>query len=518
MSELGIKQRLLGLLHLGGDEGGRTDSGPTTVVTPDVVRDPNMPANAALTPNAATNVPVHAPADLARVIEEVTKLLSTSAFDWAVTAKDAGKALASLASLVPGDRILAVEALGPDRLTVIDAKLRSSDRQRFQAVLDEIAAARNAPGGAPDEAAFLAHAHRALRGVLAQSIVTSAEARRIIDGLRRFDPAAQDRILDSLGPGKTQWLLSALSTQDQRIYAPTIARCRAAHFGAVARADAAAGLTPVDVTRRFLEILAKVERGEMKLDPEMHGKVTYYFVPGLVTEHQPGYFERNVQRLRDRGLRVEMSKIDTDADIETNASLIREEVGRISGGRKESVFVISHSKGGPDVRRAMQDEATDGLVFFWDAMQSACGTPVASTLMEGPLGAVIERALIDLFGAPNGGALKNLDFEHQKRLWIGTRPISAPILSLATSVGDHPSGLRGTSDIMHQRYGIASDGLVPLEEQKVGGKHAFAITLDGIDHAAPAARPAPGPFAPKHDPADLQEAQILLAYELAAAR
>ena len=509
---------LLRRIGIGG--GGQTEEEPV-LITPDTIRNPGMAADGATNTEATTNVPfarsnIAIGGELGRAIDRVKQLL-TSGFLNPVTKKNAGTALQNLALLSQADRAQAVEVLGADLLTTMESKLGTDHRRQFADALAEIRTARNAAFNPPSKDEFLALATKVLHGAFEHSFVREGQARGLIDALRRFDPATQDAIFDELGPGKLQWLASGLSKIDREIYQPTVDAMKNAHFGAVGRADAVRGLSPQEVTQRYLEILAAVERKDddplrMRLDPEKHGKVTYYFVPGLATEHQPGYFGPNIERLEKRGLKVVMSKLDTDADMATNRATIKGEMRELSGGVEGSLFPISHSKGGPDLRSAMIDPEIDKLCYFWDAIQSACGTPVSNTLMEGA-GAIIERVFKDVFGAPNGNALRDLDYKTQKALWLNSRPIETPILSFATRTGDARGPLVEIANIMKRRYGIDSDGLVPFGEQLIGGKNAFSVIMDGFDHAAPVYRPMPG-NRPKHDPADLQEARILLAFEL----
>ncbi len=197
-----------------------------------------------------------------------------------------------------------------------------------------------------------------------------------------------------------------------------------------------------------------------------------------------------------------------------NAAQLRREIQELAAETGKKVVVLTHSKGGPDAAEALQDEATEACCHRFIAMQPAMATPVASTLMGSNFGDMIRDAFTDILGASTGEALAHLGFGPAKARFLRSRPLAVKTLTLASTVGEHFSTLRAVADLMRDRYGADSDGLVTLDEQFIPGQQSFRAVLDGVDHTAPCSRPLPGTPALRYDQGVLTEALVLLALSL----
>jgi hypothetical protein len=451
------------------------------------------------------------------LVEEIKGLLSTSLVDWAVTDRDAKNAIGKIDAISSEERLAALEKLGPDLLSKLVENLSARDRAAHASTLDSIAQLRNVQVAPPDQRVFLEGAHERTRGVLGVSWINTNHARDLMDGLRRFDAASLEAVLDALGPDKVSRIKGGLSKIDAEIYAPTLARMEGVFFGNVKRFEEAAGLGAQDRGTELIDLLAEVKTGAKKLGASAQ-QFAYLLAPGLVTEHQPGYFEANKKRMTDRGLTCRVSKLDTDADIATNAKTLVAEIEALARETGKKVIVLSHSKGGPDAALALRDPRASQHTALFISMQAAYGgTPISDPLSEGPLGNAISNALSGFLGATNGKAFADLSFGSQKARWKNLPPLEVPVLNLATSIGN-VSGLKIVADMWKRVFGIESDGLVPLDSQVIGGKKSWVNYLRGVDHAGPAARPLPGALAPPHSPGDLTEALILQGLGMIGAR
>lgn len=492
------------------------------LAAPDSHRAGGLAAHAPHVDEHKTGAPIHGlllakldpSADQA--VAEARKLLSTSFLDWFVTPAEARKALTRLEALPAEQRAAAVEALGPALMSKLEEGLSPKDRAQHAEALKELRAARNLQVSPPDEATFLAKAQDDLRGVLGLTWVKSEDALRIIDGLRRFGPARFEALLDAMGPDKVARLGSGLSLTDREVYAPTLRRMQGLFFGNVKRWEEAAGLGAVDRGAELEGILKAVQSGQQKLGPAAQ-QYAYLLAPGLVTEHQPGYFDENEKRMQARGLTVRRSKLDTDADIATNAKTLAAEIEALAKETGKQVIVLSHSKGGPDTAQALRSPGAAAKTALFISMQAAYGgTPISDPLSDGVLGEGIKGALVKVLGASNGDAFSDLSFGRAKARWKSQPALEVPVLNLATSIGK-PSLLEVVGDTWSKWFGIRSDGLVPLDSQVIGAKKSWVSYLEGVDHAGPASRPTPGALAPKYAPGDLTEALILQGLKMIGA-
>lgn len=452
--------------------------------------------------------------DADAAVEVVEKNLSLGIADWAVTDREARRAIEALRGLDADALRGAVDRIEPQLLTRLLDNLPRQERTAYADTIDRLNAARNEPSvPAADFGEVVPELRRDLEGLLKLDFVTANGARSAIDRFRRLSSADRERALEALGPSRAYRMIDNLSETDRTVFAPTIDTVKNAFFGRLLSDSEAVGLGPEDKTTDLVSLLGDVAAGRHERPADI-GDYAYYLVPGLVTEHQPGYMDVNAEHLQSLGLDVTRSKIDTDGDVESNAEVIRREIAEIAARTGKKVVMISHSKGGPDAAEALQDESTEDLVHRFIPMQPAMATPVASTLTDSPIGGAIETAFTDLLGAANGEGLSDLGFAPSRERFLRGRPLTVPILTLASTVGDHFSALRGVSDLIEDRYGVTSDGLVTIDEQFVPGRNSFRAVLDGVDHTAPCSRPLPGTPALKYDQAVMTEALVCLALRL----
>ncbi len=440
--------------------------------------------------------------------------LAYDVFDWAVTQRELRASIEALRGLDAGALARVVDQVEPKLLSRLTEKLPATMQSAYADTLARLNAARNAPSReAQDVDEAITALKKALDGLLTLDVVSAGEARVAIDRLRRLAPEDRERALDVLGPGKAYRMIDNLSAADRATYAPTVALVKGAFFGRLLRDSAAIGLGPKDVTAQLEALLADVAAGRAARPADLNDYV-YFAVPGLVTEHQPGYMDGNVEHLRSMGVEVRRSAIDTDADVDVNAEQLRLEIQSLAAETGKKVVVIAHSKGGPDAAEALQDEATEACVHRFIPMQPASATPVANTLMDSALGDVIRDAFTEVLGASTGDALAQLAFSAAKDRFLRGRPLKVKTLALASTVGDHFSLLRGVSDLIETRYDVKSDGLVTIDEQFVPGEQSHRAVLDGLDHTAPCSMPLPGAPALKHPQGVLTEALVILALRL----
>lgn len=368
---------------------------------------------------------------------------------------------------------------------------------------------------------YAAELDRKLHGFLNVSCVDHATAAAEMGRLGMLDDRELERVADKLGAGKTQRLIDRLAPADRTRYQATVDKLEQTHFGAVLGAAARRGLAPRDSTSDFDRTMAQVQAGTHRMPADAKDYV-YLSVPGLITEHYPRYMDENIQRLRDQGLTVERSRIDTDAGTEANAATLRQEIQTLAQRTGKQVVLLAHSKGGPDAARALQDPATQDKVHLFVAMQPAYGgTPVADTVSKSPLDGASRDLLTEVWAARDSEAIADLTFERQKQRFSydrGNPPLAVTTLSLATtagSVGASHTPLSGLDSFMSRlHYGdkAVSDGMVPLSSQQIPGLDAHVVRIDGMGHDETIGQGR----RPRYSPGDLTEALISVGLERAA--
>lgn len=264
-----------------------------------------------------------------------------------------------------------------------------------------------------------------------------------------------------------------------------------------------------DRTAAFDAAFTAVKAGETVLPPEA-ADFTYLVVPGFMGEQIPTYMNAHVERLRSRGLEAQQVAIETEAGVEENARMVRDAILEAAKGGRQ-VVLLGHSKGGLDITAALSlyPELTP-LVRAVATMQTPYGgTPLASDLNAlGPLRWLVGNVLERLGGS--GDSMRDLTYaQRQKFLADHPYPQDIPTVSMATSESSLTSVFATTTNYMANRYGWASDGMVPTQDQIIPGSDV--VHVQGVDHAE-AGLDGPGPLV-SHKASDLTEALIAVALQ-----
>lgn len=271
-----------------------------------------------------------------------------------------------------------------------------------------------------------------------------------------------------------------------------------------------------DVTESYHDLVHRVRAGEAVL-PEDAAEYAYLNVPGLFTERYPGYMDENTERMRALGLDPAEVAIDTDAGVEANAQAIRDAVLAEVARDGRQVVLTGQSKGGVDISAALAlyPELAEHVRAVVSMQAPYGGTPIASDvaaspMLSGAVGSVISGAL---GGDPR--ALGDLAYDRRQAFAAAhPYPESVPTVSLVTT-SDNPMSLVGPAQAyIEERYGLASDGLVPAADQILPGSDV--VRLDDVDHAGSIMR-VPG-RGDADTPGEMTEALLTLALRRAAAR
>jgi len=247
-----------------------------------------------------------------------------------------------------------------------------------------------------------------------------------------------------------------------------------------------------DVTARFADHYRRAAAGRPILPPQAH-ELVYLIVPGAMGHQVPRYMAQTQRHLEALGLEVHRSRINTTAGVAANAATLRDEVLRLSRG-KRSVVLITHSKGGVDALAAdaIYREIRPHLRARVLMQPPWGGTPLADMLD----GAVARSALRLAAGSPaliddlKGTARAGFTAAHRFSL-------SVPTVTLATSHTGW-SALTPMVAVLRRRGAGDSDGVVPSRSQEVPGSHV--VRLDRLDHWStvldiPGSDYKPGPLA-----------------------
>jgi triacylglycerol lipase len=249
-----------------------------------------------------------------------------------------------------------------------------------------------------------------------------------------------------------------------------------------------------DVTNQFKADYGVALKGQLPL-PADANRYQYLMVGGLFTDSYPGYFKQNVEGLQKWGIQdVSRVPVDTGASSSENAQKIRDAVLNAAKSGKQ-VVLIGQSKGAVDITEAvaLYPEIRKSIRAVVSMQGPYGGTPIASDLIDGEdqsraLESVLNGVIEDVFhGVP--ASLSDLTYAARKA-FVSAHPYPAdqvPTLSLATGRAladgkcDPKSALFLTTDYLHQRYGLQSDGLVPTKDAIIPG--SSLVTLTDMDHA-----------------------------------
>ncbi len=269
-----------------------------------------------------------------------------------------------------------------------------------------------------------------------------------------------------------------------------------------------------DHTPLFNQLLRQVIAGRTTLPADATDHV-YLLVPGLFTDHYPGYFDDVRNRLLTRGLDVRLSSIDTEGSVEHNAATLHSEVLAISeatqplGARR--VVLIGHSKGGSDAVDTLRlyPELVPHVHAILSMQAPHFGTPVAQLLSAGPL-PVVMGGFVENF--LHGEAEAIYAYVPEERLrFTEAHPIpeGVTIVCLASCFRGVRSLLAVPAALFRARFDCDTDGLVPLESATLPDTHVVRTTH--LDHARPSMnlgwRRSPGPD-------DITEAMLALTLDI----
>jgi len=265
-----------------------------------------------------------------------------------------------------------------------------------------------------------------------------------------------------------------------------------------------------DATTRFKSLLGAAQSGKPQLPAEAKDHV-YLLVGGLFTNQYHGYMDGNYKALKKAGLDARRVGINTERGVEANARAVRDAVLEASKGGKK-VVLVGQSKGGVDATAALSlYPELKGRVRTVVAMQAPYGgTPIASDMRNCP---ELKPLLKSVIGGLMRGDVKSLlDLSYEaRRDFLGKHPYPSdvPTVSLATSRDSRKSIVDLTARYLRDRYGIASDGLVPQADAEIPGSRV--VRLNDMDHAESVIKGVPG--FPNYQPEPVTLALIGLALE-----
>ncbi len=247
--------------------------------------------------------------------------------------------------------------------------------------------------------------------------------------------------------------------------------------------------------------------------PPVPDDLVVLVVPGLSTNlwNQYGvpYLDENLATLRARGLEARRLAINTEASVADNAAQIAREVRR-EVARGKRVLLLAHSKGGADTVTALSDpalrEVLPRIVAFGAIQPVYAGSPVAdlvgrSRVFQGVADKAFEALLPRVNRETDMGdrdAVRDLR-SSARQAALARHPFPADLVPTVVIRG-HFTGrsafrprhvlrkpLFVLQQLLERRHGIASDGLVSLEWQRIPGARA-EVTLENIDHFEPGFR------------------------------
>ena len=251
-------------------------------------------------------------------------------------------------------------------------------------------------------------------------------------------------------------------------------------------ATAEGGGARADRSAEYRTAADNAKAGKNQLPPDAKEYI-YLVVPGLFSEHYPGYMKDNIARMKKLGLDTRTVTIDTDASVADNAKAIRDAIKKIAEQEGKEVVIVGHSKGGVDATAAIAQypelyEHVRAVV----AMQTPYGgTPIATDIAgNSTLIGLVAGAIKRLFKG-DVGALTDLTYQARQQ-FVRANPYDASkvaTVSYATTGGPSVSTVGPAAHYMRTTYGLESDGLVPKKDAIIPGSEA--VYDDDQDHASP---------------------------------
>jgi pimeloyl-ACP methyl ester carboxylesterase len=219
---------------------------------------------------------------------------------------------------------------------------------------------------------------------------------------------------------------------------------------------------------------------------------TCLLVPGAYAERLRGAMRPNLERLRQLGLHARHARLDDGASIATNVAGLRDDVLSLARAGKKAIL-LGHSSGAVAITATMAlHPDTHAHVHRVVLMQTTYrGSPIADLLARPALipfvGMAVERWM-------RGDLQAIVDVTtHARGRFVERHPYPAdavPTVALVAGRLSPRSPLFPLQLHIRLRHGLASDGLVPTEHQRVPGVQIVEMELD---HAQPViGRAAPG--------------------------
>jgi hypothetical protein len=239
-----------------------------------------------------------------------------------------------------------------------------------------------------------------------------------------------------------------------------------------------------DVTGSYEDLVSRAKTGENVL-PEDAQKYAYLMVPGFLGDKIPTYLDPNMERMKALGLDPHMATIDTGAGVEENAEKLRDEIEKIAAEQHRQVVLTGQSKGGVDITAALAKypELAEHVRAVVSMQAPYGGTPLAEGVESNPVAkGLADGALGGLFGG-DSRAISDLTYGARQQ-FVGEHPYpsdTVPTVSLATSTTSQLSPLAGAGNYMRDQLGLASDGMVPTQDEIIPGSDV--VRLSNMDHA-----------------------------------
>eukprot|EP01126_Amoeba_proteus_P030121 TRINITY_DN2986_c0_g1_i1.p1 TRINITY_DN2986_c0_g1~~TRINITY_DN2986_c0_g1_i1.p1 ORF type:complete len:453 (+),score=53.28 TRINITY_DN2986_c0_g1_i1:422-1780(+) len=258
--------------------------------------------------------------------------------------------------------------------------------------------------------------------------------------------------------------------------------------------------SPKNITESYMNLVKDCPTVTPEVLKEFHTNYPlaknyhYHFVRGLFSSHYPGYFSKNVKRVKQLQLDCTESRANTDKGVEENASFLRTEITDLYTENSKRVILIGHSKGGVDVCAALQlYEDVRSMVAGVITLQSPwSGAPIVDWILSAESRKTLCKTMNNILFC--GDQTAYMDLMVKNRMDFNTAhpfPEEIPVVCLSTwttfdkkknsCVSEFASSkLTWIARKTERCFGFKSDGLVvPLNAIIPGGDVIF---LDGMDH------------------------------------
>jgi pimeloyl-ACP methyl ester carboxylesterase len=211
---------------------------------------------------------------------------------------------------------------------------------------------------------------------------------------------------------------------------------------------------------------------------------TSLLLPGAYAERLRGAMRPNLERLSRLGLQARHARLDDGASIARNVEGLREDLQSLArAGRKAILF--GHSSGAVAITATLAlHPDTHALVHRVVLMQTTYrGSPIAD-LFAHPTVFPFTALAVDRWMRGDVQAIVDVTTA-VRRAFVEQHPYpgdAVPTVALVTRRLSLRSPLFPLQLHLRLRHGVASDGLVPTEHQRIPGAHTVEMELD---HAQP---------------------------------